>query len=259
MNVQLIKAYLVVITIILVTSCAQTTPFRYKKAIVDVSDIKEAINLQEEIDSREGIKPPEGSGWFEIEKGSIPFIVTAPHATRPYREGEYRFSDGGGTAALAYALHKICSVTAIYTTYEGPSDPNYYDDNEFKEALGAVIDEIKPIGLIDIHGSNSYRPYEVDIGTMNGKSLLGDQELLDNLIKALYGEGITNISDNWFAASKNQTVTKFSANNNIPAMQLEISAVRLNPSDGNISAHLFSQTLQGLIEFLMSEKSCALK
>src|SRR5437868_1934016 len=109
------------------------------RAIVDVPDVKDAISLAKELDSRKGIPLPEGGKWFEVKRGTLPVIVTAPHATRPFREGDYRFSDGGATGALAASLHAICGITAVYTTYDSPSDPNFYDDNEFKASVAQLI------------------------------------------------------------------------------------------------------------------------
>lgn len=110
--------------------------------------------------------------------------MTAPHATRPFREGKYRFSDGAGTAALAILLNKLVGVTAIYTTYESPSDPNYYDDNDFKAAVLKEIEKRHPILLLDVHGSGEFRPYDVGLGTMNGRSLLGKEQILVLLVRA---------------------------------------------------------------------------
>lgn len=105
------------------------------KATVGVPDIEQAIELINLLDSRVGQPIPEGTNWFEVLPGSVPVILTAPHATRPFGERGFRFADGGGTAALAVAVHKLCGVTVIHTTFDSPSDPNFYDDNAFKNTL----------------------------------------------------------------------------------------------------------------------------
>jgi hypothetical protein len=237
-------------------ACAVSPSIKEKRAIIDVSDVERAITIEKEFKSREGQAPPSGQKWFETRRGSLPVIVTAPHATRPFREGQYRFSDGGGTAALALALHAVCDVTVLYTTYDSPSDPNFYDDNEFKAALGELVTSMHPTVVLDIHGSHPYRPYEIDIGSMDGESVLGRRDFVVDLVGALQDEGISNISHDWFPGSKNQTIIKFVSGKGVPALQLEFSSLRVTPSAGNASAHRFSQALQALARFLGKRGGC---
>jgi hypothetical protein len=223
------------------------------RAIVEVAEITEAVKIEKEINAHSEAQAPNGSSWFEVVEGKVPVIVTAPHATKPFREGQYRFADGGGTAALARMLNKLAGVTVVYTTFASPSDPNYYDDNAFKATLDALIKSKQPVLVLDLHGSHPYRPYDVDLGTMNGQSLLGKDSLVVDIVKTLRAEGMINISSNYFAAAKNQTITKFVSARGVPAIQLEISSTWLAPSQDNLSAHRFSQLLQALVKYINAE------
>lgn len=220
------------------------------KAIVDVVAVTEAVEIEKVTNANSEAPAPDGTQWFEIIEGTTPVIVTAPHATKPFREGQYRFSDGGATAALAKMLNKLAGVTVIYTTFASPSDPNYYDDNAFKAALDGLIRSKRPVLVLDLHGSHAYRPYDVDLGTMNGESLQGKEALVGDIVRALNTEGLMNISYNYFAASQNQTITKFVAARGVPAIQLEISATWLAPSQDNLSAHRFAQLLQAMVRYV---------
>ncbi|KMN77918.1 hypothetical protein VK98_17390 [Chromobacterium sp. LK11] len=219
------------------------------RAIIEPAHIVEAIKLQRQADEAKGRPPQNGEPWFAVLEGERPVIVTAPHASSPFREGQYRFSDGGGTAALAAMLHQLAGVTAIYTTRASPSDPNYEDDNDFKRKLAALVAKRRPLLVLDLHGSHPYRPYDVDFGTLNGASLLGKPDLLQKLEQNLRQQGLLNVSDNYFAASKHQTIAKFAAGLGVPAIQLEISSTWLTPSDGNLAAHRFAQLLQALARY----------
>lgn len=221
-----------------------------QRALIDPEHIEEAISLAKKLNHRRGKSIPEGQNWFEVLEGSIPVIITAPHATGPFRNGKRRFSDGGGTAALAVELNKLTGVHVIYTTYEGPSDPNYYDDNTFKTTLAKLMEQVKPKYVLDIHGSSSYRSYDVDLGTMDGASLLGNENLLFSLIEHLKREGIVSISYNRFAASQHHTITRFSHQHEVPAIQLEINETYVSPSNGKIEAQRFSRLLQTLTRFI---------
>jgi hypothetical protein len=148
-------------------------------------------------------------------------------------------------------------VTVLYTTYDSPSDPNFYDDNAFKAALRDLILSIRPAALLDIHGSYPYRPYEIDLGTMDGASVLGDGQLISQLVASLNAEGITDISYNRFPASMNQTITKFASSMGVPSVQLEFSSIRVSPSKKNaVSGHQFAQSLEALAEFLDNRGLC---
>lgn len=240
--------------------CALTLPVEARveitRAIVDVPDITNAISLTKELDARKGEPIPEGVNWFEIKRGTLPVIVTAPHATRPFREGEYRFADGGATGALAAALHAICGITAVYTTYDSSSDPNFYDDNEFKASLAELITEVKPVLLLDVHASHPYRPYDVDLGTMKGASVLGDALLVPSLADSFAKQGVLSISLDWFSASRNRTIIKFGSARGVPSVQLELSKTRMDPDADDLAAHRYAQVTEALVEFLSKRQLC---
>lgn len=224
-----------------------------EKAVIDVPHIQEASKMQTDIDAQADKNAPADTPWFVVLKGSAPIIITAPHATKPFRDGSYRFADGAGTAALARQLNTLGCATVIYTRYQSPSDPNYYDDNAFKQEIAKLIKEQKPTLLLDLHGSSPLRPYDVDFGTMNGASLLGNTDIIPTLSDALRKEGLLNLSDNYFPAAKNQTITKYASGLGVPTVQLEINGTWLAPALDNASAHRYAQLLQALTRYVRTQ------
>ncbi|WP_237062464.1 hypothetical protein [Microbulbifer zhoushanensis] len=233
-------------------AAAAVTAAPLQRAMVAPSLVYRAIEVQQQLDAREGELLAAGAPWFRVVPGRIPVVITAPHATRPLRNGKRRFSDGGGTAALALALAELTGAHVVYTTEEGPSDPNYHDDNAFKRALAGLVRKLQPRYVLDIHGSHAFRPYDIDLGTMHGESLLGQGHLQQGLVTSLRNEGILNISGNYFAAAKNQTITKFVAALGVPAIQVEVNTTYLSPSAGKIEAQRFSQLAQAMARFIES-------
>ncbi len=225
-----------------------------EKALIDTAPVIEAAQLAKDFNASADKPAPEGLAWYRIVEGDAPIVVSAPHATQPFREGKYRFADGGGTAALAIELNKLSGVSIIYTTYESPSDPNFYDDNDYKRALKLLIERKHPLLLLDLHGSAPQRPYDVDFGTMDGASLLGKASYVADLTTALNNEDIRNLSWNYFPAAKNQTVTRFAAGLGVPAIQLEINATWLMPDQNELMAHRFAELLQALDRFVEKQK-----
>ena len=242
------------LAVILATTACRTavvTPVNtpLERAIVTREHVEAAIATERALSQSYETLPAEGEPWFEVKRGKIPVLVVAGHATAQTREGSLKTADRG-TGSLAVALHEMTGATVIYTTRRGPSDPNHYDDNEFKRTLGELVREIRPRLVLDVHASHAYRPYDVDFGTMGGRSLAGHPDLLEALVKAIRAEGMLNLSQDYFAASRNQTVAKFVSSMGVPAIQLEITATRLDPSRDPLTAHRFAQLLQALVRFI---------
>lgn len=113
--------YFVFVAVIFLFGCTASQNYLPHKALLKPAVIKEAIVKIEELDKNSEVEAPDGENWFEVIVGTVPIVVTAPHATCPFREGKLRFSDGGGTGALAVLLNKMTGVSAIYTTYASPA------------------------------------------------------------------------------------------------------------------------------------------
>jgi len=222
-----------------------------ERAIITPEDVDESIRDEAALSANYERLPGNGEPWFLFLDGCREVLITAPHATNPMREGKLRFADLG-TGALAMALHRLSGAQVMYTSLASPSDPNYYDDNEFKATLANVIADRQPLVVIDLHGSHTYRPYDVDFGTMAGRALVGREDLLLALADALRREGLTNQSQDFFSAEKNRTITKWVAARNVPCIQLEISSTWLRPAESGLAAHRYAQLLQGLVRFVRS-------
>jgi hypothetical protein len=223
----------------------------FPRATLGTKDVEIAIEFEQVLKKRYDQPPPRGTSWFEVLEGSAPVLISAPHATTPTREGEaHQFADGG-TGALARALHRLAGATVIYTTYKSPSDPNFSDDNAYKAKLEELLVSKKPVVVLDLHASHWNRPYDVDFGTMEGRSLLGQVSLLRRLSDELRVGGLANFSQDYFAASRNATVTKWVSTRGVPCIQLEISSTWTEIC-GDLNAHRFAQLLEALTRFVRS-------
>jgi len=223
-----------------------------QRALIEPAMVQQAIEIADQTDRNAGLEPPAGESPIVVLKGSSNVIITAPHGTKPKRGADLRFADGGGTAALAVMLNKLSCATVIYTRYQQSDDPNHSENSAFKDALNALINERKPVLLLDIHASHDFRPYDLDVGTMDGQSVAGSQQMLSDLITALRGEGMGNFSSNYFSAAKNATLTKLAKEKGVPAIQLEFSSTWMRPAENGLMAHRFAQVLQGMVRYVRS-------
>ena len=238
-------AALVLLTLV---SCRTAAP-ELERAIITPPDVEAAIAAEKDLATRYDVLPADGERWFETLPGNGRILIVAGHATAQTREGAMKGPDRG-TGSLARALHALTGSPTVVTTRRSPSDPNYYDDNEFKAEVARLVEARKPMLVLDLHASHALRPYDIDFGTMNGRSLLGRDAWLAKLSSMMKREGLINQSQDWFPAAKNQTVTKFVSARGVPAIQLEISATWLDAGGDSLRAHRFAQLLQGLVRFV---------
>jgi hypothetical protein len=245
-----VRAPIALLLIFFLSACRSAVPpAPLERAIVTREHVEAAIETEKRLAAD---YESTGQPWFEIRPGTTRVLIVAGHATAQTREGALKPPDRG-TGSLAVALHELTGAPVIFTTRRSPSDPNYYDDNEFKSAIDRLIRENRPLIVLDLHGSHSYRPYDVDFGTMGGgKSLLGRDDYLQRLIDTLRREGLMNLSQDYFAAAKQQTVTKFASARGVPSVQIEISSTCLDAGRDPMTAHRFAQVLQALVRFVRS-------
>jgi len=224
---------------------ADNTP----KAIIIPLHINQMRVSEKRLSEHYNTPVPQDSSWFEYRTGSKKVLIVAGHAAAHMREEKRQYADEG-TGSLGIKLNHLADVSVFFTKYLSPSDPNYYDNNAFKDSLAIIIDQMKPIIVIDLHCAHPYRPFDIDFGTMNGKSYLMRDDLLKDLKAALKNEGIINFSQDYFAAVKNKTITKFVSNKGVPCIQLEINANYLSPDLGFVEGQKTAQLLQALIRFI---------
>ena len=219
------------------------------KAIITPANIDSFISFNKTFEQNENKPAPADSASFVFKNGTRKILFIAGHATNHIRNGDTKSADGG-TGALAVSLNKLLNVPVLYTTYLSESDPNFEDDNAFKDTLAKIVAKMKPIFVIDLHTSNASRPYEVDFGTLNGISFLNRKDLLAKLKTIFKNEGLNNQSQDFFSASDNKTITRFLHDRNIPCIQLEINFNNLSPDKGNLQAQRTAQLLQSLFRFV---------
>lgn len=191
---------------------------------------------------------------YTVLPGSVPILVSAPHAVKHFRltntepkdEDEY-------TGAIARLLQKQTGCWAMHAS-RADIDPNFYDDCPYKDGLRELVEK-EQIGLvIDIHAAAIWRTFNIDIGTCRGEALLGRTDYLEALIAALRGGGIQSVFvDSVFTGGGQPTVTRFASQTlGIPAVQLEINK-RLRDPEQNPA--YFGVLLNSLAMFINGLKA----
>ncbi len=157
-------------------------------------------------------------------EGTVPVLVTCPHSTAHTRMGKLKRHEFY-TAALGAVAHLVLGCHCLYANREQETDPNYYDDCDFKTVLGEILSKRKIDLVVDIHGTGNERPEDLFPGVgVEREFLLSAPDVLDKFYLVAEQHGIVTGSADIFPAARQMTVAKFAANRFlVPAIQVEIS------------------------------------
>lgn len=162
---------------------------------------------------------------FEIEEGTVPIMLSAPHCVPQTRNGIIKAKEGE-TGAIVQILAKKTGCYAIFKTSHRNDDANYdIDKNVYKENLREIIKRENIKLLLDFHGAKNENTFDVEIGTDEGKNINQENGIVIELKEKLKHQGIFNIVENQkFKASSIHTISKYiHETTNIPCIQLEIT------------------------------------
>ncbi len=184
---------------------------------------------------------------FVIEKGSIPIILSAPHAKKHKRKDMWKAKDVL-TDKIVQDLQKLTDCHIMYTTINLEYDPNHTPNNNYKKKLKKYIEDNNIKYLIDIHGMKENSFSNIEIGTNKLANINGDEQLLLD-IKTIINKKITKIKvDKRFKASPKTISFYISKNTKIKTIQIEISKKYRNINTKQYE--ILIETLKEVIAFL---------
>ena len=182
---------------------------------------------------------------FAVVEGSIPTLVSAPHAVTHMRKGRIKASEDF-TGPIALELSRATGAHAIVATRFAGTDPNSdpFEQSAYKQALA---DHVRTHGIrlvLDIHGMVTASPAIVSVGTGDGANVAAWPEVGDlamGIIEArLAGvaekHGKRIAFDGRYAARDENTVAATAARAcRIAALQVELSTLLRFP--GGLEGH----------------------
>lgn len=208
-----------------------------------------------------------GTSAFVIEEGTIPIMVSAPHAVNQYREGQRKWADRY-TGGIARYLREVTGCHVIYSCMYTQSDPNYDQPgiNQYQGELLSYLQERPIYLLLDLHGASARREYAVEMGTApdpqevaddtaQGDPSLHRYQFVDDDIRAILERRFAQLPlehrDVWknivFGGGGQNTVTKFiSGHSGTACIQLEVNANYRDPEQ----AEAMTCLVEGLVEII---------
>lgn len=221
-----------------------------------MTDLFEQIETNEKIFSANNY---DGSGDenYKIIEGTIPMMLSAPHAANHFRDGQKKWADLY-TGGIALYLQQVTGCHLIYNACFTEKDPNFDapENNDYQIKLKKHLQKMEQKGspiyvLLDLHGSATTREYAVELGTAPNPSLTEAEKNVDltslhghkfiedivmNSFKEYFYELNTVKKSVWknkiFSAGGTNTVTKnISDNTKTDCLQLEINGEYRNPNN----------------------------
>ncbi len=173
------------------------------------------------------------AGEFEIVEGSVPVLVSAPHAVTHIRNGKVKPSEDY-TGAIALAVAQASGCHALVATRTGEGDPNCdaLQESAYKQALCACVAEQGITCVLDVHGMVAASPALVAVGSADGLTVEArpglDEWVVDSLRSRLqpwcerYGKPV--VLNGQYGARGGNTVARTVAREcGVPALQIEVA------------------------------------
>lgn len=134
-----------------------------------MSNLPERI-IALEADVQHHLPPTDDEPAFTHIAGSVPILLSAPHATVHIRDGRAKPPEEF-TAGFVRFIANQTGAHALYTRRRLTSDPNWHSDSPYKHHLKRIVRDAGVQFVLDVHGASSARwKFGIAVGTINGRS-----------------------------------------------------------------------------------------
>lgn len=193
---------------------------------------REAHSLEEPLQQLRGTAPAlERGGAIDIRPGRRPVLLVAAHAVPHWRGSDWK-SREPFTAACAWQAGALGGASVLVVRQVLPEDANFDPGGLVKQELAEAIARLRPRLVLDLHGADQTRGFEVALGTRRGESLRGRPELLDAVVRGLRDAGLAvSVADEgMFSAASERTICAYVSDRlATPALQIEINRLLRRP------------------------------
>ncbi len=191
---------------------------------------------------------------FDIKKGSVPILLSIPHSVVQLRNQKLKDADDY-TGSIGLIVQSLTNCYTIYSTSLSEEDPNYISGGWYKNEIVQLIKKHNIAVVIDIHGASSERKFDIDLGTIHGKSM--KQTYLENIKGIFNNHHIKDVRENdTFPATHQGTITSYIFHNTgIPCIQIEINGKYRNPHADMKSIRFIIHSLVDIVDYLSRESA----
>ncbi|TXT53634.1 MAG: hypothetical protein BAJATHORv1_140014 [Candidatus Thorarchaeota archaeon] len=203
------------------------TPFMERRIPHASSLIESLVGLEADVRYRRLARGDEPE--FLHVSGSVPVLVSAPHGATHMRDGEKKEEDEY-TAGMAPLVAELAGAHAVVARRRSRTDPNADPRAPYRDLIRSVVEGYGIRFVLDLHGVRDEREFAIALGTMDGESCPGQEDLIIQTFEA-YGFGREMgpadrlvVNDPRFTGGLSQdTITRFvSQDLGVPAAQVEL-------------------------------------
>lgn len=187
--------------------------------------------------------PPDGERPFTYQSGTVPILISAPHATAHQRRQHIKREEGF-TGAMAQFLTETMGVHALYSRYRSLDDPNWDRQSPYKQYLQEIVQTEGIRFVLDLHGMSNKHKIGLALGTMNGRSCPDQESLILQTVQQqfqqtnqtsaktyseLHWDHFVLNHSRFTGGLSSYTITRFASRQlGVPALQIELcSAMRV--------------------------------
>lgn len=185
-----------------------------------------AHDLEDRLKVLRGNAPSEpGEDTIGRRKGRTPVVFVSAHGVPHWRGSAWK-SREPFTASVAWQAAETADASSFVLQAVLAEDANYDRAGYVKAELAAFIERVRPALVIDVHGADVSREFDVAIGSRGGASLLGRPELLETVRGALKERGlrVLVVNQGLFAATFPRTLCAYTSTAlGVPALQIELN------------------------------------
>lgn len=178
-----------------------------------------------------------------IKKGSIPILFSAPHTMMQQLDNGVTKLSEFYTKAISLYLNKFYDTYSIIKINDTGIDSNKFNNDEYKIKLRQIIKDNNIKLVIDLHGANKDRDFDIEFGTLN--NLSADFSTIRELEESFKENGISNIKHNepFKGGAITQSVYGI---DDVEVIQLEINS---KYRDSN-NLEMLKQIIDSLVKFI---------
>ncbi|WP_221564564.1 N-formylglutamate amidohydrolase [Alkalihalobacillus sp. TS-13] len=189
---------------------------------------------------------------FDIKKGSVPILLSMPHSVVHLRNHKLKEADDY-TGSIGLIVQSLTNCYSLYSTRLSEEDPNYVKDGLYKKELVQLIKRHNIAAVIDIHGASLKREFDIDLGTLHGKSI--KHAYVENIREIFNRNNIKDVRENdTFPATHTGTITSYVYTyTGIPCIQIEINGKYRNPLADMENIRSIIHSLVDIVDYLSVE------
>lgn len=163
---------------------------------------------------------------FEVFRGEIPVIASAPHAVKQWRNEKVKNRDAltGGIVEYLAERFEVYGITRIW---DAKDDPNFGDDEWSRGYRAKVREMVTEVGakiVFDVHGCRNRYGFDIDIGINGGRNLACERGVIEKMAEIWRREGLDVRIDERFTAERLNTVSnQVHRMTGVSCLQIELS------------------------------------